>query len=390
MAKLEIPSLLFLFLGIGTVNNSLLDFFLTCTLTGFGGLQLFFIFFVFSRLIFFREQINPNHFGKISVVIAARNEYENLKKLIPALKAQSHQNFEVIIVDDRSEDGSLALLNSFKKKFDALKIIRVEELKESWNPKKHALHLGIKKASSDIILLTDADCLPVSNDWISIINGKYGTETSLVLGVGVYQKKPGLLNLFIQFETLYTALQYLGFALAGKPYMGVGRNLSYRKSIILDSGLFNGIQNITGGDDDLIVNKVGNKRNVRIVINKESQTISAPPETFFEWYNQKIRHLSVGVKYNLENKVFLGTLNFSHIGFYFCILILSLLNNHWLIVSVFYLFRILALTLIIYFTNKKLKAGFPVMATPFVDILYVFYYVVIGFASISTKKILWK
>ncbi|MBX2842604.1 MAG: glycosyltransferase [Flammeovirgaceae bacterium] len=341
-------------------------------------------------MLFYKDKIEINDSDQISIVIAARNEYENLKKLIPLLKTQTHQNFEVIVVDDRSEDRSFDLLNKFKEGFPQLKIIRVEEMKENWNPKKYALQLGINQTRSKIILLTDADCVPISNRWVSIIHGQYESETSIILGVGLYQKRHGLLNVFIQFETLYTAMQYLGFALIGKPYMGVGRNLSYRKSIILDSGLFKDIQNITGGDDDLIVNKVGNKRNVRIVINKESQTISEPPETFFEWYRQKIRHLSVGVKYNLENKVFLGTLNFSHIGFYFCILILSLLKIEWLFVSVVYLFRILALTLIIYFTNKKLKAGFPVMATPFVDILYVFYYVVIGFASISTRKILWK
>jgi hypothetical protein len=81
----------------------------------------------------------------------------------------------------------------------------------------------------------------------------------IVIGYGAYNKRPGLLNKIIRFETFHSALQYLSFALAGTPYMGVGRNLSYKKDVFLRNKGFSSINHIPGGDDDLFINKVANK-----------------------------------------------------------------------------------------------------------------------------------
>ncbi|MEP2023260.1 glycosyltransferase, partial [Reichenbachiella sp.] len=195
----------------------------------------------------------------VSVIVCAHNELDHLKKLIPILLKQSHADFEIVIVDDRSDDGTYDYL--LGNQSDKLKFARVDQVHDHINAKKFALTMGIKAASNDIILLTDADCLPVSENWISQMTGSFRKDVQYVLGVSPYEKSKGLLGQFIQFETQWTAMNYIGFALAGNPYMAVGRNLAYRKSSFLDHKGFSKIQHITGGDDDLIVNDHATKSN---------------------------------------------------------------------------------------------------------------------------------
>src|SRR5690606_33778770 len=121
--------------------------------------------------------------------------------------------------------------------------------------KKYGLTLGIKAASHEWILLTDADCRPNSRRWIRSMSRYFDEDTQFVLGFSPYRATAGLLNLFIRFETMLTAIQYFSFGWLGNPYMGVGRNLAYRKSKFLEEKGFNNFLHVTGGDDDLFVNQ---------------------------------------------------------------------------------------------------------------------------------------
>src|SRR5690606_12086614 len=105
--------------------------------------------------------------------------------------------------------------------------------------KKYAITLGIKAAKYDWILLTDADCRPNTNQWINAISSRFVGDKDFVLAYSAYEQRAGFLNLFIRFETLFTAIQYIAYALAGNPYMGVGRNLAYRKAVFLENKGFN-------------------------------------------------------------------------------------------------------------------------------------------------------
>ena len=99
------------------------------------------------------------------------------------------------------------------------------------------------------------------------------------------------MNRFIRFETILTALQYFSFGWLGNPYMGVGRNLAYRKSLFLEEKGFNNFLHVTGGDDDLFVNMHARGRNTRLEIAPESQVFSEPKRTWRAYYDLKIRLL---------------------------------------------------------------------------------------------------
>ncbi len=242
---------------------------------------------------------------KVSVVVAARNERPNLERFVPRLLEQDYPDFEVLVIDDRSTDGTSDFLAGFVH--SKLRFLRISDKPKSFDGKKNALTQGIAKARGDIILLTDADCYPASKRWIARMSLPFAHEsTQIVLGYSPYEKRAGLLNKFIQFETLNTAVQYLTSSRLGTPYMGVGRNLAYRKAFFESVGGLAPWQEQTGGDDDLFVGQQATAKNTTTVIHPDSHVFSLPKRTFWAWFNQKLRHLRVGNAYRLKNRIWVA------------------------------------------------------------------------------------
>lgn len=301
---------------------------------------------------------------------------------------QAHPNYEVIIVNDRSSDKSLQILTAAALKHEKLQFINITELPANWTGKKFALKKGIEAANHDIVLLTDADCVPSSPNWVSMMSQQFGTKTQFVLGFSPYLQMEGLLNQLIQFETLWTGIQYLSFALAEHPYMGVGRNLAYKKSILLEDS-FTSSSHIVGGDDDLLVNKWANSKNTKIIIDPDSHTLSVPKTTWASYFIQKIRHLSVGKYYRKKDRTRLGLFALSN-WFGWILLFILLFNNYYTIwtLSLFGFRSILFYTI---FTRigRKLGVRLRPFTLPLLDLLYNFFYLVVGLRAVTAKKIKW-
>ena len=197
-----------------------------------------------------------------------------------------------------------------------LKLVRINYTPEGMNPKKFALTMGIRSARFNNLLFTDADCFPASNQWIRSMAAHLHGKEEIVLGYSPYQKSSGFLNLLIRYDTFYTAVQYFSFALVGLPYMGVGRNLSYKKPLFMKLKGFYKHVPLTGGDDDLFVNRAASNKNISVNLDHESFTYSIPKTSWHQWYRQKTRHLSVGKYYRSNHKFLLGLLALSNILFY--------------------------------------------------------------------------
>jgi len=222
--------------------------------------QLFILLFRFLKAGNIR-QTAAGEIQPVSVVIAARNEEKNLLENIPRIMEQDHPNFEVIVVNDSSWDDTADVLKALSLSYPNLKVIHIDEDKQQMQGKKFAITLGIKAAKHDIVLLTDADCSPLYAGWITEMTRHLHGKKQLALGFSPYFRKPGRLNRIIRFDTLMIACQYLGFAKAGKPYMGVGRNLAYHKDLFFKVGGFKNHYSIASGDDDLFVNQVATSQN---------------------------------------------------------------------------------------------------------------------------------
>ncbi len=275
---------------------------------------------VFSRLLSGRSN-KPSENSRFqegtSVIIAARNEAANLAANLPHILEQQHERFEVIVVNDHSEDDTKWVVKELQQSYSHLHLLDLSA--HIWNKpgKKLALTLGIKKASYEVILLTDADCRPASPHWISRMEEPFThPETKFALGFAPYRGAAGALARFVQYETFQTAFYYLGLGLAGIPYMGVGRNLAYRRSFFFQHQGFGPHHYLAAGDDDLLVNRLATARNTAVVLAPESFTWTSPPTTFRLWLYQKQRHLRVGQYYQPLHKLLLGSLWMLQVLFY--------------------------------------------------------------------------
>lgn len=274
----------------------------------------------------------------VSVVVCAHNEETNLQDYLHSLLAQDYPIFEVIVVDDGSEDDTQTILNQYTQLSPRLYYTFVPRGARLISRKKLALTIGIKAAKYDYILLTDADCRPESRYWIrEIISGFHSSKTEVVLGFSPYFEKKGLLNRFICYDTLFNGLQYMGMAKAGHPYMGVGRNLAYRKDTFFAHNGFQGLLGERAGDDDLFVNKVANSNNTCVICNPNAITWSAPKYTWHEWIHQKRRHLSVSPHYSTVSKLRIVLEPITRGMVYFlslCCTVYAILTQQWMIAAI--------------------------------------------------------
>ena len=241
----------------------------------------------------------------VSVVLSAHNERENLSNYLRALLSQDYPEYEVIVVDDGSEDDTRAIVESYMALDERLHLTFVPYGARVRSTKKLALTLAAKAARYDYLLLTDADCVPESKHWIAEMVQGFGEgqgTKDIVLGFSPYFETKGFVNRLVRYDTLFNGLHYLGAALCGHPYMGVGRNLAYRKSLFFESGGFTHLMTNRAGDDDLFVNHVATRKNTAVVVSRESLTWSPAKETLREWLQQKRRHLSVSPLYRESTK----------------------------------------------------------------------------------------
>lgn len=351
--------------------------------------QLIYYLGIFSRFAFYKRKENQVHsFEPVSVVICAKNERDNLLNFLPEFLAQDYPTFEVIVVNDHSIDDTVDVLKAYSLQFPNLKVVTVPDNDRFYGSKKFALTLGIKAAQHENVLLTDADCRPTSNQWIKLMSN-YPVNKSIVLGFGAYQKQPGMLNKLIRFETLFTAMQYFSFALCKMPYMGVGRNLAYKKELFFKNRGFSNHQHILSGDDDLFINEVANKTNIEIVFEKEAHTVSLPKTTFSSWLKQKKRHLSTGKYYQFKHKLILGIYPFSLLLFICSFVLLVVMQTSIYLILGALVIRYLIQMLIFKKSIDKLEGKDLMLLAPFFEMFYLFFQPILLISNFVKKNSRW-
>ena len=354
-------------------------------------IQVFYYLFFFLRLALYKTKSKTtSQTHPVSVIICARDEAANLAKNLPgSLLQQYRTSHEVIVVDDNSFDDSKYLLEEFQRSFKQLHVVELKQEAKLIPGKKFPLSVGIKTAKYEIVLLTDADCVPASEFWIDTMQQAFDDKTEIVLGYGAYHKKNGLLNKFIRWETFHTALQYFSYALAGQPYMGVGRNLSYKKLIFYRHKGFTAHNHVQSGDDDLFINMAATKKNTKINIDANAFTLSEPARSWAQWIKQKSRHYSTGKFYKPLHKFLLGFYSFTHFIFY-PLLAASAIWYSWQLTLIVFGIRFLLQAIILYPCMKKLKEQSLYPWFIFIDIWMFFYYLIFAFSTIKKPKPSWK
>ena len=353
------------------------------------GIQILYIS-LFLSAFFRKDKTEAKKPKPVSVIICAHDEEQNLKELVPLLLEQDHPEFEIIIVEDRSNDESYDYLLQATQEHAKLKMVRVKDKPEFINGKKFAITLGIRAAKYDWLVFTDADCRPESKHWITRMTERYDDDTQFVLGFSPYRKTRGLLNAFIRFESLLTGIQGIGMALLGRPYMGVGRNLAYTKSLFLRSKGFNNYLSVVGGDDDLFVNMHATKLNTHVVIGHEATTLSTPKKSWSDFMDQKLRHLFAGKKYKFSDKLILGLFMMSWLFTWFLVFPMLFFAQPFWLLPLAFLIRWGLLAVLLNKASQRLGGEFEVWKTPLLDFIFPFYYLVTGLRALVVKRIRWK
>lgn len=355
-------------------------------------IQVFFYSVVFGKFLFSKNKNFTPNLQPVSLIICSKNEEENLKNFLPEFTQQKYPLFEIVLVDDASTDASLQIMLDFKKKHTSnnlqIQIISIDE--NSSKGKKAALSLGIKSSKFDHLLLTDADCKPISDEWMSEMSSYFSKEKTIVLGYGAYRKiEKSFLNKIIRFETLLTAIQYFSYAKSGNAYMGVGRNIAYHKNEFINANGFNNHLSLLSGDDDLFVNQIANKENTEICIKKNSFTISEPKSNFKEWLDQKRRHITTASHYKLFHKFSLGLFYLSQILFWILGVVLLILQLNVSLVLLLMASRLIIWYIIIYKSTVRLNEKDLIGFAPIYEISIIFIQFYIFIKNIITPPKHW-
>jgi glycosyltransferase involved in cell wall biosynthesis len=345
----------------------------------------------FGKFSFAKPQTATPKRVPISVIVCAKNEEENVKNFVPLLAQQNYPDYEIVLIDDASSDETLEIFEAFEKQYSNVKLVKVENIEAFWGNKKFALTLGIKAAKNEYLLFTDADCYPTSTEWIKEMSAQFTKEKTIVLGYGAYEKiKNSFLNKIIRFETLLTATQYFSWAKLGKPYMGVGRNMAYKREEFFKTNGFIEHMKIRSGDDDLFINQAANSKNTEICYTPNSFTFSKPKTTFKDWFTQKRRHVATAKHYKSFDRSQLAVFYASQLLFIILPIILLAFQFQWIIVLSLIAFRYLFAWLSLGFAAGKLKEKDVMYWFPIIEITLIVTQLNIFITNTFSKPVHWK
>ncbi len=360
------------------------------SVVGFGILMGWYYTFVYHFRVKPINSENSNQFSEpVSVIICAKNAVLLLEDNLHLWLEQDYPEFEVIVVDDCSGDETAYFLVRESEKEPRLKYVLLDPTVIKNGSKKLALTLGIKKAQYKNILLTDADCLPVGNQWIQEMMNSKTKEKNIVLGISPVDGGKGFLGGLVEYENLFTALNYTGMAMAGLPYMGVGRNLSYTKDIYDSVNGFSSHHHIPAGDDDLFIQSVSNGLNTSVCLSTNSFTTTKGPKNFQHYWRQKMRHLWVGRMYRSGVKFHLMWYPLSQLIFWISLVLFFIIGSHWIYPTALVSLKLITEWIIYFRKGKKLQMRKGANWYPIYNLVTTVWYPYISIRAYFKKRIIW-
>ncbi|BAO54282.1 glycosyltransferase [Nonlabens marinus] len=345
----------------------------------------------FAKSAYVKQALPSKSSSPVSVIVCAKNEAQNLLELVPLLLNQTHPDFEIILINDASSDDTRSIVEDFSSKHQNVQMVDVVNNETFWANKKYALTLGIKKAKNDQLVFIDADCRPSSSEWLSLMSAPLSGSNRIVLGYGGYEKvKDSILNRLIRFETVFTAMQYMGYALRGNPYMGVGRNLAYTAQQFYDVSGFMAHMRIMGGDDDLFINEAATAENTAVQLDPDSFAISKPKTTWAQWWTQKKRHVSTAKHYKRKHKCTLGLFFLSQFFFILSTIVAFIFETHWEIIMVLVVLRYLVVMIIMGRGLSRFRESELLPLLPLLELLLIGTQIGLFFSNTNSQPKRWK
>ena len=228
----------------------------------------------------------------ISVVIVASDHEEQLTENLPHILTQDYPDYEVIVVDDNSQDETKDLLQRLAQQYPHLYSTFTSDSIRYISRKKLALTLGIKAAKKEWLVFIEPDCRPTSDQWLALMARHFTENTDVVVGYSNYEHKDGFANLCYMYDTLLQQVRMLGLTLRGLGYMGIGRNMAYRKEIFFNNKGYSRHLDLERGEDDLFVNEHVKGSRIAAEVSAEA-TVRCTIADVHRWTSDKLNRLFI-------------------------------------------------------------------------------------------------
>jgi glycosyltransferase involved in cell wall biosynthesis len=351
--------------------------------------QLIYFWLLFGRLAFYKKTFEETDEKPVSVVIIANNQYRDVNENLAAFLEQAHRRYEVVLVVDNSEDGTMELMDEFTKKYPHLRIVELTQSLNWFSGRKFPLSLGIKSAYSDLILLTDITCRPANEKWITEMTAAMQPGREIVLGYSSWRTKSKI-NKWLRFTAFYDALLYLSMALSGIPFKGIGRNLSYTRELFYRNKGFSAHYTILAGDDELFVNNTATSKNVSVQISPGSRINQVRPYSFRRWLASERDRLSIRRYFKAGHRLLIEIYNVSLFLFYGLLTALLILKAPWVSVAAVFALRFISQLILFGLVQKRLHEKNLLLLTPFFEIFLMFIDFFIRLRLLFSRKRKWQ
>jgi len=352
-------------------------------------IQLIYFWGFFARLAFRKRKKPKAEKPPVSVILVAHNQYNDLNNNLKYFLDQDYPAFEVVVVSDNSDDDSNDLLRGCALENSHLSIVELKQNLNWFKGRKFPLSIGIKSAKHEILLLSDIRYRPSTNGWIGSMVEAYAPQTEIVLGYASFAT-PSKMNLWYRFTAFYDGLFYLSMALSGVTFKGVGKNLSYLKSLFYREKGFSSHYVINSGDDELFVNKSATRSNVAVQTNPVSKTIRTKKISFFQWLTNERNKLAIRRHFKFGHKVAISLFNTSTFLFYFLLAFLLISGYFFEFVIGAFALRFISQMTIFGIAQKKLSEKRLLLLSPFFELLHVLIDFFIWIVLLFSGKKKWK
>ncbi|WP_299232754.1 glycosyltransferase [uncultured Bacteroides sp.] len=353
-------------------NSAILFLQIFCGLTFL--IQLYYFLVPYSRL-FKSNKIQNNlpentNCPPLSVIIVTKDSASMLKENLPAILEQDYPEFEVIVVNDESAGEDEDILKILGSRYHHLYRTFIPKSARYVSRKKLGVAMGIKASKYDWIVVTEPYCKPESKDWLRSLSRNFVPGTDIVLGYCNYSYSKGIFAKRIIADMLLVSMRFLGKALGGKPYMGIGRNMAYRKDIyVKHKGFYNQLT-LSRGDDDLFINEIADKGNTKVCVDSNSIVRMPLPKYRKTWKDDKIGYEVTGNHYKGMSRISNGLETWSASLFNISVitaLCISILNKEWIFTScIFVAWLIRTITAMTVFCRTAKAMGEKVSAYFFI------------------------
>ncbi|MBP7838987.1 MAG: glycosyltransferase [Bacteroidales bacterium] len=351
-------------------------------------IQLIFFLVCFNRLNSRKLQKEIDVKQSVSVVLVTSNQYNDLRKLLPEILNQSYSNYEVVVVDDSSEDGSDVLLERFSEQYSHLKVVNMHQHLNWFKGNEFPISIGIKSAVNDWILLTETTCIPRSSHWISEMMKKANFPTQIVLARSSFATSSKI-NIWYRFARFYNSLINLSFAISKISFKGSTQNLLFSRKLFFDQKGFVSHYTIKGGVGELFVSEAATLSNVSVQISPKSVVDYVKSTSFRKWIIKEHTNLDIERRINLKQRIpFLLYFNSLFI-FYLVFGILMINNLHWQVILSLFSIRLVSQFFIFHRAQKRLSEQRLLLLMPVFEIALLVIHFLIRFRLIFIKKGVW-